>query len=84
MQCGLVTLDLEHDGEPFAYIDRDVIDATGPGSWSYRAGVYSSGEYAILTLAASLAHGELDRVLWSMDRHNRAAFLAAILAGDQL
>jgi hypothetical protein len=82
VQCGLVTLEIDA-GEAYAYIDYDDAVATGPGSWSYIAGVYSSGEQAILLLAASLARGELSRTLWSMDSHNRAAFMAAVLAGEQ-
>ena len=77
--CGLVTTGTdEHTGEPFAYIDPHAAMATGPGSWHYAAGAYSSGERAILALAASLVGGLLDDCLWSLDRTNRAAFIAAI------
>jgi hypothetical protein len=82
VQCGLVTLEMDA-GETYAYIDYDVAEATGPGSWRYAAGVYSSGEQAILALVASLARGELSRTLWSLDSHNRTAFIAAIEAGEE-
>jgi hypothetical protein len=82
VQCGLVTREIDDD-EAYAYIDYDVVEATGPGSWSYEAGVYSSGEKAILALVASLARGELSRTLWSLDSHNRTAFIAAIKAGEE-
>lgn len=74
ISCGLVKLETdETTGRRNAYIDRFNDD------WKYEIGVYSSGERAILLLAGSLHHGELDDCLWSLDRANRKAFTDAII-----
>ena len=71
VSCGLVIVENDaHTGRRVAYMDHN---------WDGATGVYSSGERAILRLAASLHHGELDDTLWSMDNTNRKAFTDAIV-----
>lgn len=86
VSCGLVETGTDEvSGQPWAAIvSADAPDYEGAPlrqgeliTWRDRIGMYSSGERAVLLLAASFHHGELNDCLYSLDRGNLTAFVNA-------